>query len=231
MKALRPLILLLFLGFSAAAQPDTLSTQSQLQDNAYQAPDFLQGVGAGNHGWSRDWWRAKQRIDSLIDAGIASGGIQPSDTAAMLAAYALLSELPADQTLAFNTGTNVLSISGGNGVDLSTLSGGSSESRCFVVLSNADTLQASNAGCTFFMASGSAGDTVRIKLDDTAPIDSTFWYIVNQGANEATLIPGVGNSVNGEDNRVLTIPAYGWFVLNKRDENEYVAGGQYTDAQ
>ena len=60
--------LLLFSLGAYAQQPDTVSNQSQLNPEFFAAPNYLQGVGAGNHGWSRDWWQNVLRLDSLITA-------------------------------------------------------------------------------------------------------------------------------------------------------------------
>jgi len=213
MKRLSTLLILLYFGFSAFAQPDTLSQQSQLQDNAYQYPNYLQGVGAGNHGWSRDWWRAKQRIDSLLDAGFASDAITPSDTAAMLAAYALLSELPAAQSLSFNTSTNVLSISESNGVDLSSLSGGGGGSSGYadtIIIGGSDTIVTNTDARVLFISL--AED--ELYLSPSLAMDSLAeFYIENHRGGDLTIIAGLSNSLNDGTNTTLIVPERGGLFI------------------
>ena len=211
MKRLSTLLILLYFGFSASAQPDTLSQQSQLQDNAYQYPNYLQGVGAGNHGWSRDWWRAKQRIDSLLNAGFSGGGgISPSDTAAMLATYALLSELPAAQSLSFNSSTNVLSISESNGVDLSSLSGGGGGggyTDTVIISGGSDTITNADEGVLFISLSETE-DTLylaaNLSLDSLGEV-----YFEKHRGGDLIISGGLTNNLNENIATTLTVPSRG----------------------
>ena len=121
--------------------------------------------------------------------------------------------IPSPQTLSFNTVTNVLSITDGNGVDLSSLSGGGGGSSGYadtIIIGGSDTIVTNTDANTLFISL--AED--ELYLSPSLSMDSLAeFYIENHRGGDLTIIAGLSNSLNDGTNTTLTVPERGGLFI------------------
>lgn len=120
-------------------------------------------------------------------------------------------QIPSPQTLSFNTSTDVLSISDGNGVDLSSLSGGGGGSGglndTIVISGGRDTVTNNHEEVLFISENNTGEDT--LYLQNSLNLDSLSNFYVENHRDGLLVIDGGLNSLNEQINTALNVPARG----------------------
>ena len=136
------------------------------------------------------------------------------------------------QGLIFNDVTNVLTITDGNGVDLSSLAGGSGGLNDTIIISGGRDTISNNSEEVLFLSENLTGEDT-LYLAPNLVLDSlSNVYIENHRGGTLVVIGGL-NSLNESINTVLTIPTRGGLFIRClgiiNGVRRYSAIGNYTE--